>query len=248
MGIVQHPKQVQKHLNLRGFKQIVPCSTGDGNARTQQRILINAHRRTGPEQNGNISRLDRSGAISIPHGNPGIQQRNDFCRNPCRFLLILIEIVCPLIAVLSGGILGRGQKIKRHMALLVHRVVRKTGIQAFVCAIVQLPHFPAHDAGERMVHRLQNFRAGTEVFRQNQLSRLTICRPLCGSIALIFLQKQRRFRLPKAIDGLLDVANQESVFIVSADNGGVNELLHPVGVLIFVYHDLRIPQPPGQHR
>ena len=59
------------------------------------------------------------------------------------------------------------------------------------------------------------------------------------AIALIFFQEYLRLSQAKPIDALLDISNGEKVFPFTG-NGVKNTVLHLVGVLVFIHHDLHI--------
>ena len=59
------------------------------------------------------------------------------------------------------------------------------------------------------------------------------------AIEPIFFQKNFRLRQAEAVDALLYISDGEKVFPFTG-NGVKNAVLHLVGVLIFVHHDLHI--------
>ena len=120
------------------------------------------------------------------------------------------------------------------------RQVIGSGVQLLLRTIVHLPHLAGENIAEYKVGGLQHLRPGAEVALEQYLPGLTgrgICRV---KVALILLQKNLRLCQAEAIDALLDITHSEKVLPFTGDSGK-NTVLHLVGVLIFVHHDLRIP-------
>ena len=88
-----------------------------------------------------------------------------------------------------------------------------------------------------MIDRFDDLRAGAEIGRQQDLPALPCRRFRHGGIAVIFFQKDTGVRQSELVDGLLDVADHETIAPVAGESPE-DGILDLVGVLILVHHDL----------
>ena len=100
MGIIQYPQEVQKHLNLRGFKYIFSCIRCNRQPCLGQCSLIMPHGISGTEKNGDILRPNRTNPLPVPHRNPVLKQFYDPVGDPKRLPLIFGGIVVPSVLLL----------------------------------------------------------------------------------------------------------------------------------------------------
>ena len=114
-----------------------------------------------------------------------------------------------------------------------------TGAQHFVLPIVQLSHFPGKNIAEDKVCRFQNLLARAEVAREQELCALVLVRRRKRRPGVVMLQKDARIGQAEAVDALFDVTYREKVF--SFTRYRVKDpVLHLVGILILVHHDLAV--------
>ena len=123
--------------------------------------------------------------------------------------------------------------------VLMGRIVGRPEVQLLLRPVVHLAHLRRHDALEDGVAGVQHAGAGAEVLAQQHLAGLAVLR-LCGRrIGVVFPQEDGGVGQTEAVNALLHVAHGEQVLLLPGD-GGENAVLHIVGVLIFVHHDLPV--------
>ena len=100
-----------------------------------------------------------------------------------------------------------------------------------------------------MVHRLNNPPTGAEIVAQQHTAALPGPGRCRRDIALIFFQEDLRVCQPELIDGLFDIPHQKAILLFCR-NAPENGILHRIGVLVFVHHNLPEPGPdfPGRRR
>ena len=110
----------------------------------------------------------------------------------------------------------------------------------------QPAHLGAHTGVEHVVHRVDNLRAGTEIMAQKNFSSLPRLRLPGGDVFFVLFQENARVGQTELVNGLLHVADHEAVLLLPGQ-GVENRVLHAVGVLILVHHDLPVTPPdlPG---
>ncbi len=91
--------------------------------------------------------------------------------------------------------------------------------------IVEAAAFRGHDLRKYGVHEIKHSVSRAEVARQSQRA------SAAPFEAVVLFREEKRLTAAEAVDGLLDVADEEHVLPASA---GYNFLLHGVDVLIFV--------------
>ena len=94
--------------------------------------------------------------------------------------------------------------------------------------------------GKHMVYRLHHFTAGPEIMAQQHLPALTGICHFCRHKGFVFFQKNTGIRQAELINGLLDISHQEAV-LPFRGQAAENRVLHRVGVLVFIHHNLPVP-------
>ena len=140
-------------------------------------------------------------------------------------------------ALLLG--VGHVDEVVFRRRVRVGRVVRRTEIELLLRAVVHLAHPAGHDAAEDSVAAVQHALAGAEVFAEQHLAGLAVLRLAGGDVGVVLPQEDGGVGQTEAIDALLHVAHGEQVLLLPGD-GGEDAVLHVVGVLILVHHDLPV--------
>ena len=112
-------------------------------------------------------------------------------------------------------------------------------MQCLGLAVVQSADARRHCQPKYIVCRLKDRRVRTEIVRKQDTARLTVRGLRIVRKAAVLFQKNAGVSQPEAVDGLLDVADKEEILPLSRDRRE-DRILHAVGVLIFVDHDLCI--------
>ena len=129
-----------------------------------------------------------------------------------------------------------------HLRLPIRRlrIVFRAKVQLLVCRVVHLAHFLGHDIPEHKVRGGQYLLPGAEVSAQDHAPGLAVRRLRRIRVAPVFLQEYGGIRQTEPIDALLHVSHGEQVPTLSGD-GLKDAVLHLVGILILIHHDLLIP-------
>ena len=227
MGIIEHAEQTQEGRDLRRLKQVLSPLRRNRDPRRLQGFRIDGDGISGTEQDRNITRLYRSSLL--PNRRTGIKHRNDPASDPERFPLVFRLLLVQILEL---------QHMELHPGTLCIRITGASRYQPFLLPVGHAAHVLGHHRFKGMVDRLQDLRPGSEVPGEEQPPWLRRYCPLTGGECPVLLQKQIRLRLAEAIYGLLHVAHKEPVGIALFGDRGKNRLLHTVGILILIHHDL----------
>ena len=184
------------------------------------------------QQDDHIAVVCGARGTVFPHGRAAVDKRANALR----------DIVC-----LQRGLFRRGCIVVRvrqleHGELRQHIVagVACSGAQPRRIVIVQLTERARHDVGKDVVGRFQHRAARAEILPQEDAPRRTGRGLAEIRKARVFVEKDRRIGETKAVDRLLDVADEKEVAAL-ARHGAEDEILHLRHVLIFIDHDLGVP-------
>ena len=111
------------------------------------------------------------------------------------------------------------------------------GAQTLSLAVVQLAAVAVHDKGKDVVHGGEDRLSGTEIIGEQDLARLAGGGLGGVAVGAVFCEEKVGIGQTEAVDGLLDVADEEEILAVLGD-GLENRLLNGVGILVFVDQDL----------
>ena len=181
-----------------------------------------ADRSGGTEQNHDILRLHRSQSIPTADQRSLIQHIADLLRNKVCFFLI--------------GIFPNFQSVKLRTGT-IQRCMGNTFPQCFRFSISKTAHLRCHTGGKHIVYRLDHFRTGAEIVAEQNFSSLSGSCFLCIFVGMILLEENIGVRQTELIYGLLHVADHEAVVAFHSQRSE-DRILHTVGILILVYHDL----------
>ena len=209
------------------MQQVRAAARGAANAPGFQRLLeIPAAAAGRTKQNHNVLRANRPQAVAIPHRRSLPQHPDDSLRHKGRFLLILVVPGLDHVK-LHGGFQRRvGNSLPEFLRFPVG----------------QPADLGAHTGVEHVVHRVDDLGAGTEIVAQENLSSLPRLCLLSRDVFFILFQKNSGVGQTELVDGLLHVADHEAVLLLPGQ-GVENRVLHAIGVLILVHHDLPVTPP-----
>ena len=234
-GVVHHLQQGDGHRDLGGAEELPPPFGAPGDARLVQGGGIPPQGGAGgAEQNHHV--VGAQGAV--PDGKPRGQQllhppgHQPGLHQVLVHLVLLVGQLGQVHTAQLGGILGVGLQILPPVA------------QGLVLIVVQLSHGLGHDVAEDKIGTVQHLRARAEVGRQRDGAPLPFLRGLPGGKATVLVQEDGGVCQAEAVDGLLHISHQKQV--VPLGQGVKNGVLHSVGVLVLVHHDLHIPLAPLQ--
>ena len=124
-------------------------------------------------------------------------------------------------------------------AVLRFGIVGSAEMKGFLLPIVHLAHGHGHDVFEDEVGGLQHLITRAEIAGQQNTTRLVTLCILRICKANILFKKNGRIGEAEAVNTLLHVANGEEILLLTGD-GGEDAVLHLVGILILVHHDLAV--------
>ena len=238
-GIVHDFKECDRHGHLSLCEKISGAVTAPRDAVSIQRPGQVPHNRTGRAvQNGDILRLNHAEGVPVGDGEAAVQQSAHPAGHELRFRRIPAHLCLPLFPLQSGHI----HYVELHPVIRVLRI-RQPGIEPLVIGIVQLAERGGHNIFKNKVYTLQHRGPGAEIIGQDDLAGFAV---LCILILLepqVLAQEDGGVRQPETVDGLLDVAHLKEACPAAAD-GAKDGVLHLVGVLIFIHHDLRVALLP----
>ena len=124
---------------------------------------------------------------------------------------------------------------------------RRAGTQLLRFAVVQLAHFLGHDVCKDKICRFQNLCARAEIAGKQQLAALPLRSLFRFGKGVVVREENAGIGKAEAINALLDIADGKEVFAVLRDRVK-DAVLHLIGVLIFVHHDLTVALRNGARK
>ena len=216
-----HLLRVQKvHASFQGAADAL------GFQRTSEGIRHGAGR---AEQDHDVLRRHRAKKLPLPHGGAGFQHFLDALRSKCRLLVVGVAVVDLKHIQLNGGIFqgNVGHPLPQSLRL----------------AVFQFSHLLTHTGGEHIVDAGNHFPAGAEIVAEQDFPPLPRLCFLCRNKGAVFFQKNLGVSQAEAVDGLLHIPHQKAV-VLFLGQGGEDGVLHLVGILVFIHHDL--PEPGAE--
>ena len=233
MGIVDDFKRRQQHLRLGRVKQALAPVALACNALLGQRFLIACRvflQRA--QKNDNVAHPDRAERTCVRDLHAVIQHLSDARGHEPRLHLPLFRALLVRVRLIEFD------AVELHLGCFRFRI-GKPRAEFFRLAVPELQALALHAERKHVVCRCKHLAPGAEVIGEQNLARLCVLRLLVRYIAFIFLQEDARVRQPKAVNGLLHIADQEPVLSVFRHRLK-NALLHLVGVLILVDQNLAV--------
>ena len=238
-GVVHDLQQGQGHRDLGGAEEVpapvrlpgdVPLPQGPG--------VVVEYRARGAEQDHNVGGPDRPLApLPVGHGEAPVHQLPDAFGGKAGLHQVTGGLL-PVVCVLRRGVQG----VQLHRVAAVGLVLR-AGVQGLVVGVVHLAEGGGHEVAEQEVGPLQHLGPGAEVFGQNQPPGLPLRRAGVVRPGPVLAQEDGGVGQAEAVDGLLHVPHQKEVGSVLRQSGE-DGVLHLVGVLVLVHHDLVVPGRP----
>ena len=232
--IVHDLQQRHRHRDLHGAEKVLALPAAAGDALPRQRTGERLHPRAGrPHEDNDVLRPYRPHcALPRLHGELLIQQLPDAPR--CKAGLRLSAVQRLVRCVLHTD------HVQLRLPPRCWGIVRRAEVQLLLIGVVHLPHFLGHDVRKDEVSGLQHLPAGSEVAAEHHAAGL----PLLGIRRVgelpVLTHKDGGVRQPEPVDALLHIAHGEQVPPCAGDSPE-NTVLHLVGILILVHHDLLIP-------
>ena len=109
------------------------------------------------------------------------------------------------------------------------------GVEGFGITVVQFQGIPGHDLPENEIDGRQDGGIASEIAVQVDAMGGTVF--VRGKMKVL-IHENGGVRLPEAVDALLEVAHHEPILSVGYEGG--NQLLDPIGILVFVDHDFLV--------
>ena len=211
--------------DLLGLHQIHAAVHGAADALCLQcPAVIGPGRARRAQEDHNVLRLHPAQVISVADQGAGIQHLPDSRRRKGRLL--------------RAGLLLGLQHIQLHRRVGKRRMGNPLP-QGFRLAVFQAAHLRAHAGPKDIIDTLDHLAAGAEIVGKQNLSSLSRLTFLRFSIFPVLFQEDARVCQAELVDGLLHVAHQEAVLPLLGEDGE-NGILHAVGILILVHHDLPV--------
>ena len=109
------------------------------------------------------------------------------------------------------------------------------------------PYFRGHTAAEHGVDSRNHLPGGAEIPGQKHLPTLARLGLLRRNKPVVFFQEDSRVCQPELVNGLLHIPHHKAVLLLGGKSGE-DGVLHLVGVLVLVHHNLpeTLPDLPGQ--
>ena len=211
--------------HLRGFQNIPVGIGAAANSIGRQGLAVFPGAVLGrAQQNYNVLRCHRPEAVAVPHHRTLVQHPPDAPGHKHGLCFVL----------------RRAGKHPQLHCRVRQGLVGHSLHQLLLRAVVEPPHLGRHALAEHMVHRLHNLRTGPEIPIQQHLPPLPGPGRLHRDIGIVLVQKDAGLRLPELVDGLLYITDQKAIVLLPRE-ASENGILDPVGILIFIHHDL--PEP-----
>ncbi len=196
------------------------------------------HRARGAEEDHDVGGPDGPLApFPVGHGEATVQQFPDAFGGKAGLHQVTGGLL-PVVRVLRRGVQG----VQLHRVAAVGPV-RRAGVQGLVVGVVHLAEGGGHEIAEQEVGPLQHLGPGAEVLGENQPPGLPLRRAGVVGPGPVLAQEDGGVGQAEAVDGLLHVPHQKEVGAVPGQ-GGEDGILHLVGVLVLVHHDLVVPGRP----
>ena len=224
-GIHNCLQKAAESADLPGLQKIRPAAGGTADPLLFQRTLKIAAGAAGrPQQDDNISGFYRAQSISVPHLCSGIQHLTNSSGHKGRLLRVGV---------------GHGFQCVQLRAGVRQRNVGHALPESLRFRIIKPAHLRRHAAGKYVVDALDDLPAGTEIVTEQYLSSLPRFRLFRRCVSRVFFKKYPGVCQPELIDGLLDVAHQETILLFQAQCGE-DRILHTVGILILVHQNFPV--------
>ena len=130
-------------------------------------------------------------------------------------------------------------------ARLSQRTMGNTLPEGLRLTIVEAANFLAHTGCKHIVNRFDDLCSGAKIVAEEHFPALPGLRILCGHIPLILFQKDSRIRQPELVNRLFYVTDHKAI-VPFPGQCREDRILHAIGVLIFIHHDL--PEPTADFR
>ncbi len=237
-GVIQNLQQRVDHRHLHSGKEVLVLLRAAGNAPLCQRPGIVAQPGAGgAHQDHDILRPagPQAACRLVRYRIPLVQQTADpFCRESG------LRQGAGQRRLLPAPVDRNPQQMELRLAAVPLRQIAGAEVQPLRLSIVDLPHFLGHNRAEDVVHRVQHRLAGAEVLAEQNLSRPPLPGVFHVGIGVVLVQENSRVRQAEAVDRLLYVPYGKEI-LSAAGNGVKYAVLHLVGVLVLVHHDLPVP-------
>ena len=219
--------------NLPGLKQILSVSGDTGDAQLLQSVLkLSPHGTGGPEKNHNILRADSPQGILLPDKVFLRQKLPDTPGGKGRLLPV--------------GVCLHLDAVQLHLRLIL-RNMGNALVEPLPFPVGKAANFRGHTAAEHGVDSRYHLPGRAEIPGQKHLPTLARLGLLRRNKLVVFFQEDSRVCQTELVNGLLHISHHKAVLLLGG-KGGEDGILHLVGVLVLVHHNLpeALSNLPGQ--
>ena len=222
-GVADGLQKCPQHRDFLGLQQILATTADTANAIACQCILeMDTHRTGRSEQNCNVLRLYGAKRLSLTDKMLAVQQLGD----PLGHQFCLFQI---------GAFLHlKGQQL--HLRLADGHMGNALVKRLFL-AVGKTAHRLAHAAAEHIIDTGKHCTTGAEIAGEHDFSALSGLCLICRQIPTVLFQKNSGICQTELINGLLYIAYHKAILTLLCQRTE-KRILHRIGVLIFVHHDL----------